>query len=74
MGKLTINIYKWQFSIAMLVITRGYIPLNPIKNPLNPIKPPFSGGNPPIFVGKFHTGQALSPTSSNVDTFSDPKR
>ena len=26
MGKLTINIYKWPFSIAMLVITRGYFP------------------------------------------------
>ena len=25
MGKSTINIYKWSFSIAMLVITRGYL-------------------------------------------------
>ena len=27
--------YKWQFSIVMFVITRGYIPLNPIKPPWN---------------------------------------
>ena len=43
MGKSTINIYKWSFSIATLVITRGYIPLNPIK-------PPFSYGFPMVFL------------------------
>ena len=33
----------------MLVITRGYIPLNPPSNPMeNPIKPPFSYGFPII--------------------------
>jgi len=31
MGKSTINIYKWSFSIAMLVITRGF----PIGKPPN---------------------------------------
>ena len=35
--------WKWWFSIVMLVITRGYIPLNQIK-------PPFSYGFPMVFL------------------------
>ena len=44
------SLFLWPFSIAMLVITRGYIPL---KSPfcwLNPIKPPLNHHFPMVFL------------------------
>ena len=63
MGILTIT---GPFSIAMLVITRGYIPSNPIK-------PPFSYGFPMVFLSFNQHNRQMSSIRDRSDEWRCPQ-
>ena len=59
-GKPSISI-RAIYTMAMLVITRGYIPLSSHYSPLLTIKSPFSYGN---LVDQKHSHQLVDPTTA----------